>query len=466
MDHNIPVDASPVKAIPVLEEVHDRIATGEPSVKGMNDLQGGLSAKLRVRFGRQACRTIVMTPGTYAIVRGTFFLALALSAVGWFMIRCLKRSDDPARLIFKWILTGGVIGLVIWVVGPMVAGGDYAAAFVGVPLTAVVGLALTVIWRHEIAGLIAQPFANLYDGGSVEPIPHPAYSVAQSNQKRGRYLEAVAEIRKQLDRFPADVEGQLLLAQIQAEDLKDLPAAELTIQRFCDQPGHAPPNIAFALYSMADWHLKVGQDREAARRDLEKIIEVLPDTEFALGAAHRIAHLGSAEMMLAPHERKKFAVTEGVQNLGLLRDQKHLMPAEPDPAQVAAECVKHLEQHPLDTEARATLAVIYADHYGRLDLATGELEQMIEQPNQPARLIVHWLNLLADLQIRSGAGFEAAQQTLQRIVDRDPDIAAAEIARHRLALLRLEVKSKEKSQAVKLGSYEQNIGLKRGLPRR
>jgi tetratricopeptide (TPR) repeat protein len=407
-----------------------------------------------------------MTPGTYAIVRGTCCLALALSVIGWFMVRCLKRSDDPARLIFKWVLTAGLIGVVIWVVGPMVAGGDYAAAFVGVPMCAVVGLSLTIIWRHNLAGMIAKPFGDLYDGGSVEPIPHPAYSIAQSNQKRGKYLEAVAEIRKQLDRFPTDVEGQLLLAQIQAEDLKDLAAAELTIQHFCDQPGHAPPNIAFALYSMADWHLKVGRDREAAQRDLEKIIELLPETEFSLGAAHRIAHLGSTEMLLSPDERRKFIVTEGVRSLGLLRDQEHLKPVEPDPAQEAAEHVKHLEQHPLDTEAREKLAIIYADHYGRLDLAAGELEQMIEQPSQPPRLVVHWLNLLADLQIRSGAGFEAAQQTLQRIVDRNPGVAAAEIARHRLALLKLELKSKDKSQGVKLGSYEQNIGLRRGLPGR
>ena len=400
------------------------------------------------------------------MVRGTVALVLALSAVGWFMIRCLKRSEDPARLIFKWVLTAGVVALVIWFVGPMVAGGDYGAAFIGVPLCAVVGIVLTIIWRHNIADIVAKPFANLYDGGSVEPIPHPAYSVAQSNQKRGKYLEAVAEIRKQLDRFPTDVEGQLLLAQIQAEDLKDLSAAELTIERFCAQPGHAPPNVVFALYSMADWHLQVAQDRDSARRELEKIIQLFPGSEFALGAAHRIAHLGTAEMLLAPHERKKFIVAEGVHNIGLHRGQEHVEPVEADPAHEAAEYVKHLEQHPLDTEAREKLAIIYADHYGRLDMATNELEQMIEQPNQPARLVVHWLNLLADLQIRSGAGFDAAQQTLQRIVDRDPDVAAAEIARHRLALLRLEMKSKEKSQDVKLGSYEQNIGLKRGSPRR
>jgi tetratricopeptide (TPR) repeat protein len=404
-----------------------------------------------------------MTPGTYEIVRRTFFLALALSAAGWFMVRCLRRSEDPARLIFKWVLTGGVIGCVIWWVGPMVAGSDPVD---GICLMLVFAIGLTIVWRHNLTGLIAKPFAALYDGGSEEATPHPAYSVAQSHQKRGRYLEAIAEIRKQLDRFPTDVEGQMLLAQIQAEDLQDLPAAELTVQRFCDQPGHAPQNITFALYSLADWHLQVGQDREAARRDLEKIIQLLPESEFALGAAHRIAHLASAEMMLAPHERKKFAVTEGVRNLGLLLDREHLKPAEPDPEQEAVECVKHLEQYPLDTEARERLAVLYADHYGRLDLATNELEQMIGQPNQPARLVVHWLNLLADLQIRGGAGIEAAQQTLQRIVDRAPDVAAAEIARHRLVLLKLEMKSKGKSQAVKLGSYEQNIGLTRDLPRR
>jgi tetratricopeptide (TPR) repeat protein len=358
-----------------------------------------------------------------------------------------------------------LIGYMIWVVGPLTARQDPSAAL-GVIVAAVCGLVLTIIWRHNITEMIAKPFSDLYSGGSEEPVPHPAYSVAMSKQKRGNYLEAIAEVRKQLERFPTDVEGQLMVAQIQAEDLEDLPAAELTIERFCAQSGHAPQNVCFALYSMADWHLQVAQDRAAARRDLEKIIELFPGSEFALGAAHRIAHLGSQDMLLAPHERKIFTVKEGVQNLGLLHDYGHLQPVEADPEQVAAECVKHLEEHPLDTEARERLAVIYADHYKRLDLATGELEQMIEQPNQPGRLVVHWLNVLADLQIRSGAGHETVRDTLQRIIDRDPNAAAAGIARNRLGLLKLEMRSKEQGQAVKLGSYEQNIGLKRGLPPR
>src|SRR5262249_35811133 len=156
-------------------------------------------------------------------------------------------------------------------------------------------------------------------------------------------------------------------------------------------------NLAYALYSLADWYLKLGQDRDAAQRALEKIIELLPDTEFSLGAAQRVAHLADTEQLLASHEQKKFAVPEGVRNLGLLQAHDQPKSAAVDPAQLAAQYVKHLEQHPLDTEAREKLAVLYVDHYHRLDLAAAELEQLIAEPNQPDKLVVHWLNLLADL---------------------------------------------------------------------
>jgi len=399
---------------------------------------------------------------TGEIIRGILGILVVAGLVGWFVVKTVKAAEDPARMVFKWVFTAVVLCFLIWVVFPMVLS---ASAMYALPLAAVCMVAMIVTWRHDLAGLVANPFAALYDGGNDPPDPHPFYSVARARQKQGRYLEAVEEIRKQLGRFPTDVEGQLLLAEVQAENLKDLAAAELTIEHFCEQAGHAPQNITFALYSMADWHLQVGQDRPAAQRWLEKVIQLLPDTEYALGAAQRIAHLSTAERLLAPHERRKFIVVEGPRNLGLLRRPTPPKAVGGDPEQMAAEYVRHLEQYPLDMEARERLAVIYTDHYGRLDLATEELEQMIEQPNQPGRLVVHWLNLLADLQIRSGADYETVRQTLQRIIDRDPKMAAAEIARNRLALVKLELKANEKKTAVPLGSYAQNLGLKQGPPR-
>ena len=122
--------------------------------------------------------------------------------------------------------------------------------------------------------------------------------------------------------------------------------------------------------------------------------------------------------------------------------------------------MKHLEEHPLDTEARERLALIYSDHYDRLDLASDQLEQLIGHPNQPAKRVVHWLNLLADLQVRHGTSYETARGTLQRIIDLFPNAAAAQTARNRMDLLRLELKAKQQGQIVKMGIYQQDIGLK------
>lgn len=386
---------------------------------------------------------------------GTFGLVF----FGWLFLRILKRSDSPPVLILKWVITLLIVGWLCWVVepwkdGPMVWS-DVIAALFG-------GLCLTLIWRESIASVVAKPFTALYDGGDTEIEPRPYYSIAEAKRKRGQYTEAVAEIRKQLQRFPTDFEGQLKLAEVQAENLNDLPGAELTIRRLLEQPGHPPRNIALALNSLADWHIKYGVDRAAARQDLENLLALLPESEFAVAAAQRIAHLAKTETLLEAHDRRRIHVPEGVKNVGLLQSSTHLQPTATDPAQVAIEYVKHLEQYPQDTEAREKLAAIYADHFRRMDLATDQLNQLIHQPNQPARNVVHWLNLLADLQIRHGADYDTVRETLEQVVERYPNLAAAGMARNRIDLIKLELKGKQRNQSVKLGNYEQNIGLKRG----
>ena len=168
-----------------------------------------------------------MTNHAGEIVRGIFTFALIIGAVGFVVVRSVLKAEDPARMILKWLVTLGVAVFMIWVAIPAVLQDGYAALH-GLSLVLICAVVMVVTWRHNLASLVADPIGALYDGGTTPPDPHPAYSVALARQKQGRYLEAIAEIRKQLDRFPTDVEGQLLLAQIQAEDLKDLPAADRT----------------------------------------------------------------------------------------------------------------------------------------------------------------------------------------------------------------------------------------------
>jgi len=400
---------------------------------------------------------------THRWLEGLFTLVVMTSIIGWGMYCLLRRTEDPRLLIVKWILTALVGGWILWQID---AFGNSPASWYHVVVGLVGGLVMAAIWRRSIASVVAKPFSSLYDGGDVEVEPQPYYSVAEAKRKLGKYNEAIAQARKQLTRFPTDLTGQMMIAEIQAQDLNDLPGAEVTIHRLCAQPGHAPRNIAHALSTLADWHLKYTLDRDAAREDLQQIVDRFPETDLALSAQQRIAHLASTEKMLAPHDRQIYAVPEGIKNLGLRERTGATELAEADTDGVAADYVKQLEQFPFDFEVREKLALIYADHYRRLDLATDQFEQMIEAAGQPAKRITHWLNMLADLQVRHGAGYATVEHTLERILDRFPNTPAAQVARTRLSHLKLEFKGKEKTAGVKMGTYEQNIGLKQGGPRR
>jgi hypothetical protein len=399
------------------------------------------------------------------IAVNVFLLLIVSGFVGWVCFRSLKRSDGPAKLIFKWIFTALVIGVFFMVAVPAGQKGGYDA-IQAIIVTLIGGIAMAITWRHSLIDLIANPIGSLYDGGREEIEPKPFYSIALTKRKLNHPLEAIVEIRKQLAKFPNDFEGVMLLACIQAEDMKDLPGAEITFNHFCDRPEAPPKQVAAAWTQMADWHLKLAQDADSARAVLEKIIARFPQTQLALQAAQRITHLGGAEkILLAAHDRQAVLVPAGVKNIGLLDSTEFLRPAEMDPGKQAAEYVKHLEQHPLDTEVREKLAIIYARHFKRVDLAAQELAQMINEPKQPAKRVAHWLNLLADLQIHGGADYETVRETLATIVERFPGLPVADLAQARLNLLKLEIKGQKETPDKTLGVYEQNIGLKYGSPR-
>jgi len=390
----------------------------------------------------------------FNILLGSAVLLAALGLAFWFVVRTIRRAPDPARMTFNWILTVPLVFLCIMAVpwfGPF---GPFLIVFCAV--------VFSIVWTPSIASSLVSPLTGLFDGGNEPPEPVATYSIAESLLKRGKFADAAREICRQLERFPTDQKGHLLLAETQAEHLKDLAAAAATLNRFCAQPGHPARAVVAALNTLADWQLKHGGDSEAARQSLERIQQLFPDSEFALRAAERIAHLSDSP--LGSQERRKFVVAKGVDNIGLSRGHETVKAPEINPKQFAEDLVARLEAHPHDTEAREKLAALYEEHFQRLDLAIEQIETLLAVPNHPHKSMVRWLNMLADMQVRAQAEPRIVQETLQRIIDLDPNLAAANLAKNRQALLHLEFKAQEKSQTVKLGSYENNIGLKRGLP--
>ena len=389
-----------------------------------------------------------------------------LGFVAWLFWRAFKSSDEPAKLVSKWLATGLALWLEFRFAVPAFATGGFNA-ICGLGLTLTLALWLNILWRHSIIEILVKPLTSIFDGGNEPPEPKPAYSSALAKRKANRPLEAVVAIREQLAKFPRDFEGVLLLADIQVEDLNDLPGAENTLNHFCSQPGVPDRQVVAALTQLADWHLKKGADVDSARVALQKIVERFPAMEFALRAEQRLAHLGETEkIILAQHDRQAMAVPAGVNNIGLLDSTDFLKPKEIEPGKLAAVYVKHLEQHPNDMEVRGKLAAIYARDFQRLDLATLELEHLINEPRHSAKQIAGWLNQLADYQIELGADVATVTATLQKIVDDFSETPVAEIAQRRLGRINLEFQGRKETPGIKLGVYEQNIGLKHGAPRR
>jgi hypothetical protein len=394
---------------------------------------------------------------TFDIVLGLVGLIVALALVGAGIFYMLKKSEAPLTLFLKLLFTVPFVGLCLWLAPKMFIWGPFLIVFMAV--------VLSYLWTPHIGAWISSPLTGLFDGGSEPPERKPFYSIAMTRRNRGKPHEAVTEIRRQLASFPNDFEGIMLLARVQAEDLADLPGAENTLNHFCDWPGAPMKQVTAACMQLADWHLKLAADADAARAALQQIVTRFPDTESALQAEQRIAHLSQAEkMILARHDQQNVPLQEGVHNVGLLDSTEFLQPKEIEPGKLAAAHVKHLEAHPHDSEVREKLALIYGHDFKRLDLATMELAQLINEPRHQPKQVAHWLNLLANLQVELGADVDTVRETLGKIVERFPNLPVADLAQRRLGRLENEFKAGRPSSNVKLGTYEQNIGLKYGGP--
>lgn len=361
-----------------------------------------------------------------------FSWLLFLATTGWFGYQWLKRSADaPARLVSKWGISGVVVVLLVVQIVPMMFRAASGGPFLAVPLIAACGLVLAGLWVPNLLAPITRFFTGFYDGGGREIEPRPVYSRAKALVFRSQIPAAVAELRQQLEKFPTDYEGQMFLAELQAGHLNDLPAAQITIQRLIEQPGHAPAQIAAALTTLAEWHLKYSQDPAAARAELEQIPARFPGTQVAQIAAQRLAGLPSVAQVLEAHDRRKVKVEDRAQPYAMGRPQVK-MPVADTPEEAEQKLLQRLEQYPRDNVTREQLVLLYADQFERLDWATRQLEIMIAAPNQQARDVVGWLERIADLQQRFGAEKRDVRRTLQRIVERFPNSSGAERAQNRI----------------------------------
>jgi hypothetical protein len=228
---------------------------------------------------------------------------LALGSLGWLWWLMRSRSDDPAKFVRKSLLTAVLAAGEGYLLHVLLRGlhesteltANFVVALMLTTSIVAFAVAMSAIWTSEISALLFRPLTDLFDGGNEAPEQKPFYYRALERRMMQKPHEAIVLIREQLAKFPDDFDGQMLLATIQAEDLDDIPGAEITLNHFCNSPKALERQVAAACTQLANWHLKKAADVESAQEALRKIMERYPGTDSALHAEQRIAQLAGTQ---------------------------------------------------------------------------------------------------------------------------------------------------------------------------
>ena len=271
------------------------------------------------------------------------------------------------------------------------------------------------------------------------------YSRAIARMKFGKYAEAEWEIIRELENCEDDFEGWMMMADLYANHFQDLAEAEQTILEICDQPKVTLPQVSIALHRLADWHLKLAGDPDAAGRALQMLCDRCRGTH--------LAHMAQLRINQLPATREELREQQAAQAIPMpaLGDQFDQNP-QPESAldrrkaaTLANQCVEKLTRNPNDALARQKLARLFAEHLDRVDLGLEQLRLLLEMPGQPESLRAEWLSLMAAWHLKYRQDEPAARDALERVLRDFPHTPQALAARRRLQLM----EAQHKEQAAK-----------------
>jgi hypothetical protein len=370
---------------------------------------------------------------------GWFFTFLGVAAIGWALI-----ASYWAAITTIWALARA---------GRAVTK-EARSDLRSLALTCLVVTAVPVAWLIWVGGwfalgaaalLLTLPIAGYSGSILTPPKPRPMYSRAIARMKFGKYSEAEWEIIRQLENAETDFNGWLMLADLYANQFKDLAEAEQIILEICDQPETTPSQLAVAMHKLADWQLAVANDPEAATRALQVISIRLPNTHLA-----RMAQMRSAQLPRSTRELQEQRQPRHIP-LPALSDPLSAPPPAADAAvdsdqalELVHRLTEQLTQNPDHVGDREKLARLLAEPLAKPDLAIEQLDLLLGLPDQPDAKRAEWLGLVATWQVQLQQDEAAARKTLERLVREFPNSPQAFTAQRRLNLLRAEEAARRK----------------------
>jgi len=338
------------------------------------------------------------------------------TTLGWALVQAITAIEGAVRENFTALCWTCLVGMALPALGLLYFGGWL-----------MLGLAATAIVA-PIAGCAPE---TLHTKKRT-----PVYARAIARMKMSKYTEAEWEIIRELENCEDDFQGWMMLAELYATHFHDLKEAEKTVMEACSQAGTTPPQLSIALHRLADWHLKLGSNPEAARWALQIICDRLKGSHLAHMAQLRISQLPATVQELRDQQvAKPFRLPA----LGDSFDEEPPGPSSKlerrEAAKLANECVEKLKQDPNNIPAREKLARLFAEQLDRADLGIEQITLLLEMPDQPEATRAEWWGLVAAWHFKHRHDFAAARQVLERLVREFPHTPQALAAERRLRLM-------------------------------
>ncbi|MCI0539621.1 MAG: hypothetical protein L0Z50_30795 [Verrucomicrobiales bacterium] len=276
----------------------------------------------------------------------------------------------------------------------------------------------------------------------------PIYSRAIAKLKFGKYADAEAEVIHELEKDQENFEGWMMLAEMYAHHFNDLPQADRTIRELCHQPNITRLQRSIALHRLADWHLKLGNDPDAACAALVELCQQARGTHFARMAQLRISQLPLTKGDLVAQRDKKFRVPAPAADLTEPDETIAKSPlSREDALALANDYTAKLKQDPNNVAARERFATILAEDLGKVDLALEQLDLLVGMPDQPETKTAKWLSQMARWQLRYRRDEDATRELMERLVHEYPQTPEAFAAQRHLNLMELERRFKRAAAA-------------------
>jgi tetratricopeptide (TPR) repeat protein len=168
--------------------------------------------------------------------------------------------------------------------------GGAGSAMILVGVIGLLSIVAFIFFGLPLLRKIVEKTPSLYEPSDNSSRIVPEYSVAEARVNEGKYLEAVDEYRKVIEKHPDDIYPHLRIAELALNHLNDHHLVEMELLSALEK-AEGEVSIALAAGRLADFYQLTLNDPVRALGVMKQVREKIPGTKRADRVDERIAVL-------------------------------------------------------------------------------------------------------------------------------------------------------------------------------